>query len=284
MEHRPHSLWRFHEVLPILNTEHIVSLGEGDTPLIQSQALAASLGLKSLYHQGRAPGADRQLQGPPGDRRHRARCKEMGVDEIVVASTGNVAIAYARLRRARRHQAVGFLPQPDARRKDARSGPVRRRGDQGHRHVRSDQGNGRAFAKRQGLFLDRGIKVGRRHRGHEDDGLRNRRAVGPCVQRRAALARPGLVHSGRQRRYGANRRRQGFQGDDTILAWWTRCRSWRMSSRRAARRWSRRSSTASASPRPSKTRRPSSPRWRPAIPAAPTNCSTTMSRKTAARS
>lgn len=29
---RPHTMWRYKEVLPILNDEHIVSLGEGFTP------------------------------------------------------------------------------------------------------------------------------------------------------------------------------------------------------------------------------------------------------------
>ncbi|KXK17404.1 MAG: putative threonine synthase [Chloroflexi bacterium OLB15] len=91
---RPHNLWRYREVLPILNTENIVSLGEGDTPLIKSQALAANLGLKNLYIKD-------ERQGPTASFKDRqatvaiSALKELGIDEVVVASTGNVAIAYA---------------------------------------------------------------------------------------------------------------------------------------------------------------------------------------------
>src|SRR5687767_9202163 len=42
-------LWRYHEVLPIYDTGNIVSLHEGSTPLIKSEALGTSLGLKNLY-------------------------------------------------------------------------------------------------------------------------------------------------------------------------------------------------------------------------------------------
>jgi len=91
---RPHNLWRYREVLPILNTDNIVSLGEGDTPLIKSQALAANLGLKNLYIKD-------ERQGPTASFKDRqatvaiSALKELGIDEVVVASTGNVAIAYA---------------------------------------------------------------------------------------------------------------------------------------------------------------------------------------------
>lgn len=46
---RRSNLWRYREVLPIYNSENIITMGEGGTPLLKSQALAASLGLKHLY-------------------------------------------------------------------------------------------------------------------------------------------------------------------------------------------------------------------------------------------
>ncbi|MBN8620384.1 MAG: pyridoxal-phosphate dependent enzyme, partial [Anaerolineae bacterium] len=91
---RKHDLWRFREVLPIYNSANIITMGEGGTPLIKSQALAASLGLKHLYIKD-------ERQGPTGSFKDRqaavaiSALKEMGVNEVVVASTGNVAIAYA---------------------------------------------------------------------------------------------------------------------------------------------------------------------------------------------
>ena len=77
-----------------LRPDNIVSLGEGGTPLIKSRALAVDLGLKHLYIKD-------ERQGPTGSFKDRqatvaiSALKEMGVDEMVVASTGNVAIAYA---------------------------------------------------------------------------------------------------------------------------------------------------------------------------------------------
>src|SRR5688572_17564982 len=94
LKERPATLWRYHEVLPIFDTDNAVSLDEGGTPLIKSQALAASLGLKHLYLKD-------ERQGPTGSFKDRQAAvaitalKELGIDDMVVASTGNVAIAYA---------------------------------------------------------------------------------------------------------------------------------------------------------------------------------------------
>jgi threonine synthase len=91
---RKASLWRYHEVLPIFDISNIVSLQEGGTPLIKSKALASSLGLNHLYLKD-------ERQGPTNSFKDRQATvaisvmREMGVDEVVVASTGNVAIAYA---------------------------------------------------------------------------------------------------------------------------------------------------------------------------------------------
>lgn len=42
------SLWRWHEFYPVRTPEAVVSLGEGDTPLVRSRAVAKRLGLKDL--------------------------------------------------------------------------------------------------------------------------------------------------------------------------------------------------------------------------------------------
>merc|ERR1712096_334761 len=36
---RPHNIWRWFEIMPVLDPEHVVSLGEGGTPLLHAQAL-----------------------------------------------------------------------------------------------------------------------------------------------------------------------------------------------------------------------------------------------------
>lgn len=94
LKDRPNTMWRFRELLPLQDDANIVSLGEGMTPLIRSENLGAMLGLKNLYIKD-------ERQGPTGSFKDRqaslaiSSLKEWGIKEAVVASTGNVAIAYA---------------------------------------------------------------------------------------------------------------------------------------------------------------------------------------------
>lgn len=91
---RPHDLWRYHELLPIRDPRNAVTMGEGGTPLIPSPNLGALLGLKRLYLKD-------ERQNPTGSFKARqaslviSSLAEHGVSEIVVASTGNVAMACA---------------------------------------------------------------------------------------------------------------------------------------------------------------------------------------------
>lgn len=94
LKDRPPTLWRYRELLPIRDEANIVSMGEGGTPLIHSENLGAMLGLKHLYLKD-------ERQGPTGSFKDRqatlaiSTMKEMDYRELVVASTGNVAIAYS---------------------------------------------------------------------------------------------------------------------------------------------------------------------------------------------
>ena len=91
---RAGGLWRYHELLPLRDLSHMVSLGEGNTPLIKANNLGAMLGLKHLYIKD-------ERQGPTGSFKDRQASVaisvmvELGIHEAVVASTGNVAIAYS---------------------------------------------------------------------------------------------------------------------------------------------------------------------------------------------
>jgi threonine synthase len=154
---RPYSLWRYHEVLPIYDTANIVSMGEGVTPLIKSRALASALGLKHLYFKD-------ERQGPTGSFKDRqatvaiSALKEMGVDEVVVASTGNVAIAYAAYGAQAGIKLWSFFPAL------APSDKLREAAVYGAEIIKTtgtyDQTKQLAsqFAKAKNLFLDKGIK------------------------------------------------------------------------------------------------------------------------------
>lgn len=157
LKKRPARLWRYHEVLPLHDLNNIVSLGEGGTPLIKSQALAASLGLKNLYIKD-------ERQGPTGSFKDRQATvalsvlREMGIDEIVVASTGNVAISYAAYGARAGIKVWAFFPSL------APGDKMREAAIYGAEVIKItgtyDQTKELAarFAKTKGVFLDRGIK------------------------------------------------------------------------------------------------------------------------------
>jgi threonine synthase len=88
------SLWRYRALLPVQRDENIVTLGEGWTPLIQAHNLGFMLGHNRIYIKD-------ERQGPTSSFKDRqaaiavSALKEAGIKEAVVASTGNVAIAYS---------------------------------------------------------------------------------------------------------------------------------------------------------------------------------------------
>ena len=157
LKNRKTTLWRYHEVLPIYDTENIISLNEGGTPLIKSRRLAATLGLKHLYLKD-------ERQGPTGSFKDRqatvaiSALVEKGIDEVVVASTGNVAIAYSAYGARAGIHLWAFFPQltpNDKMREAALYGAeiIKTTGnyDQTKQLAAS-------FAKNKDIFLDRGIK------------------------------------------------------------------------------------------------------------------------------
>ncbi len=87
-------LRRFAPLLPLREPERMVTLGEGDTPLILLDHLGQLLGHPRLY-------AKDERQSPTASFKDRqaalavSAMKEHGLTEAVVSSTGNVAIAYA---------------------------------------------------------------------------------------------------------------------------------------------------------------------------------------------
>jgi threonine synthase len=155
--HRPKHLWRYHEVLPVYDTANIVSLGEGATPLIRAETLGASLGLKHLYIKD-------ERQGPTGSFKDRqatvaiSALKEMGVTEVVVASTGNVAIAYAAYCARAGIKLWAFFPRltPNEKMREAAlygAEIIKTTGNYDQTKELAAQ-----FAKSKGIFLDKGIK------------------------------------------------------------------------------------------------------------------------------
>ena len=94
LQQRPFNLWRYYELLPVRETRPEISMGEGGTPLLHLHRLGMMLKLKHLYFKD-------ERQNPTSSFKDRqaavtiAVLQEAGLTEMVVASTGNVAIAYA---------------------------------------------------------------------------------------------------------------------------------------------------------------------------------------------
>ncbi len=91
---RPFNLWRYREALPVLEYNPSLSMGEGGTPVIHATNLGMMLGCPNIYIKD-------ERQGPTSSFKDRqaavgiAALKEAGVTEMVLASTGNVAIAFS---------------------------------------------------------------------------------------------------------------------------------------------------------------------------------------------
>src|SRR5512135_3755652 len=91
---RPFDMWRYRELLPVRNSNPMLALGEGGTPLLAAANLGMMLGTPQLFIKD-------ERQGPTGSFKDRqaavtiAALKEAGITEMVAASTGNVAISYS---------------------------------------------------------------------------------------------------------------------------------------------------------------------------------------------
>lgn len=86
--------WRYRALLPILDDEAPVSLGEGVTPMIESPTLAAAVGVRRLWikDEGQNPTASFKARGMSAAV---TRARAMKVPGIVVPTAGNAGAALA---------------------------------------------------------------------------------------------------------------------------------------------------------------------------------------------
>ena len=91
---RPFNLWRYRELLPVRDPIPSIQLGEGGTPLLHAVNLGSMLGNPNIYIKD-------ERQNPTSSFKDRQAAvaitsyKEAGINELVCASTGNVAISYS---------------------------------------------------------------------------------------------------------------------------------------------------------------------------------------------
>lgn len=99
LQNRESTLWRYHEVLPVIETKFRLSLGEGFTPLIHAFRLGDEIGMQNIFikDEGMNPTTSFKARGLC---MAISKAKELGVKEVSIPSAGNAAgamSAYAAL-------------------------------------------------------------------------------------------------------------------------------------------------------------------------------------------
>ncbi len=90
-------LWRWQEMLPVRSPQNIVTLGEGDAPVLKTNHLAATLKLKNLYIKDESINPTGTFKAL-GLSVAVSRAKELGVQTMVIptaAKAGGALSAYA---------------------------------------------------------------------------------------------------------------------------------------------------------------------------------------------
>ena len=106
---RPAGMWRWHELLPIESPEKIVTLGEGDTPLLPLPRLSEKLGMTHLLVK------DESLN-PTGSFKARglaaaiSKAHELGIKKVIIPTAGNAGGAMAAYAARCGMKAAVFMP------------------------------------------------------------------------------------------------------------------------------------------------------------------------------
>lgn len=113
---RGNTLWRYAELLPVRDDRHIVTLGEGLTPLLHLARFGSEVGLKSLLLKD-------ESRNPTGTLKARgmsvalSRALELGLDRFVLPTAGNAGAALSAYAAAAGAKASIVMPR------DAPAGP-----------------------------------------------------------------------------------------------------------------------------------------------------------------
>lgn len=91
---RPKNMWRYAEMLPLLDINNRVSLGEGYTPILQLKKMGSKYGFKNLLMKD-------ESHNPTGSFKARglsmaiSKAKEFGVESCIIPTAGNAGGAMA---------------------------------------------------------------------------------------------------------------------------------------------------------------------------------------------
>jgi threonine synthase len=108
--HQPAGMWRWRELLPVREAENMLTLGEGDAPLLATPRLGKELGLQNLF-------VKEEGQNPTGSFKARglaaavSKAKELGVTRLVIPTAGNAGGALAAYAARGGLQATVYMPE-----------------------------------------------------------------------------------------------------------------------------------------------------------------------------
>jgi threonine synthase len=107
---RPPTIWRYLEMLPINNTENIVSLTETITPILEVKRLAAAFGAENLYvkDESRLPTGSFKARGMV---MAISKAKEFGITRVAVPTAGNAGGALAAYAARAGMESYVFMPE-----------------------------------------------------------------------------------------------------------------------------------------------------------------------------
>ena len=109
-QRRPAGMWRWCELLPVHEPGNMISLGEGDTPLLHLGNLGTELGLSQLY-------AKDESINPTGTFKARglsaavSKARELGVKKVIIPTAGNAGGAMAAYAARGGLEAFIFMPE-----------------------------------------------------------------------------------------------------------------------------------------------------------------------------
>jgi threonine synthase len=107
---QPRGMWRWHALLPVQQAHNIVTLGEGDVPLLRLERVAAGLGLGHVYvkDESQNPTATFKARGLAAAI---SRAKELGISRVIIPTAGNAGGAMAAYAARAGMRACIYMPE-----------------------------------------------------------------------------------------------------------------------------------------------------------------------------
>jgi threonine synthase len=114
ISYRPKGMWRWHELLPVHEPANIITLGEGDTPLLPIRNFGVDWGMTHLFvkEEGLNPTGSFKARGLSVAV---SRARELGITRFVIPSAGNAGGALAAYAARAGTEALVYMPKSSPR-------------------------------------------------------------------------------------------------------------------------------------------------------------------------